>query len=61
MSPGASRGAALQAAPAGGNDSFHEDDFIMGMPDQSSSKMLYVIMGVVGLVLVAGALAFFLL
>jgi serine/threonine protein kinase len=51
----------LQSAPNPQADAFRDDDMIMGLPDQSSSKTLYVVMGVVGLVLVVGALAFFLL
>ncbi len=46
--------------PGAGQDAFHEDDFIMGVPEKSSSKTTFIILGVVGLVLVAGALAFFL-
>ncbi len=65
LAPGSSPGFAdmsLQSAPVQQPpDAFRDDEMIMGLPDQSSSKTLYVVMGVVGLVLVVGALAFFLL
>ncbi len=67
---GAAAHAAGSAAGAGGSsagwtggsshDQFHDDDFVMGVPEKSSSARLYLILGGVGVVLAAVAAKFLL-